>query len=220
MIGYSDDAKVMDLLAPLRRLEPVPFALPVHERRPLWRRPAVVAAIVLVALVLTGVAIANGVGAFNGIGAAQRPQNGRDVLDPQTVTRLEQNCSGADLPASVYFPQCHLVLDSARLVGQLPSGGQLYAIADTRDDLCLVDPTGMICGTGLTPSRPIEDESVGELMFGVALDGVTAISFERAGKEVTIPVKNNVWVYEGASLPEAGALTAHFENGTTVTLSP
>jgi hypothetical protein len=219
MIGYTDDAKVMELLAPLRRVEPIPFRVPERLDRRL-RRPVLAAVVLAVGLALTGVAIADGIGAFKGIGAAQRPQTGTDVLDPQTVARLEQNCSSGDAPASDYFPQCHLVLDSARLIGQLPSGGKLYAIADTRSDLCLVDPTGMICGTALTPSKPIEDESVGELMFGVALDGVTAISFEKAGKEVTIPVNNNVWVYEGASLPEAGALTAHFDNGRTVTLSP
>lgn len=215
MIGHSDDAKVMELLAPLRRLEPVPLAGSDRPERRL-RRPLLVAAVLVVGLALTGVAIADGIGAFNGIGAAQHPQTGADVLDPRTVARLQQNCS----VSTFWTPQCHLVLDSARLIGHLPSGDKLYAIADTRGHLCIVDPTGMICGTGLTPSRPIEDESVGKLMFGVALDGVTAISFENAGKEVTVPVKDNVWVYDGASLPEAGALTAHFEDGTTVTLSP
>jgi hypothetical protein len=221
MIGYSDEAKVMDLLAPLRRLEPVPFEVSRRaEWRPLWRRPILVAAIVMIALVLAGIAIADGLGAFDGISAAQHPQTGADVLDPQTVARLEQTCSSSGNPSSIYFPQCHLILDSARFVAQLPSGRKLYVITDTRGDLCMVDPTGMVCGTGLTPSRPIEDESVGELMFGLALDGVTSISFERAGKEVMVPVRDNVWVYEGASLPEAGALTAHFEDGTTVTISP
>lgn len=155
--------------------------------------------------------------------ASARPtirREGADVLDPGTAARLQQNCSGADNPGSVYFPQCHLVLDSARLVGELPSGDRLYVIADSRGDLCMVDPSGMVCGTALTPSRPIEDESVGKLIFGVALDGVTAISFERAGEEVTIPVKDNVWIYEGVSLPEAGALTAHFADGRIVTLGP
>lgn len=215
MIGYSDDAKVMDLLAPLRRLEPLTFVGSQRaERR--QRRLVFVAAVLLVGLVLTGVAIADGVGAFDGIGAAQHPQTAADVLDPQIVARLQQSCPDNQF----WTPPCHLVLDSARLIGQVPSGGKLYAVADTRGDLCIVDPTGMICGTGLTRSRPIEDESVGELMFGVALDGVTAISFEHAGEEVTVPVKDNVWIYEGVSLPEAGALTAHFDDGTTVTLSP
>jgi hypothetical protein len=220
MIGYSDDAQVLELLAPLRGLEPVPFARPQPAKRRRLRRPVLVMAVAAVALALVGVAIADGFGAFDGISAAQRPQTSADVLDPQTLARLQQSCGSVDNPASIYQPECHLVLDSARLIGQLPSGHNLYAITDTRDDLCLVDPTGMTCGTALTASRPIADESVGELMFGVALDGVTAISFEKAGEEVTVPVKDNVWVYQGASLPEAGALTAHFDNGTTVTLSP
>ena len=219
MIGYSDDASVTELLAPLRRIEPLRFTVARPERRRA-RRSILVAAVLAVGLVLAGVAIADGVGAFDGLSAANRPQTGADVLDPGTAARLQQNCSGADNPGSVYFPQCHLVLDSARLVGELPSGQELYVIADSRGDLCMVDPSGMICGTGLTPSRPIEDESVGKLMFGVALDGVTAISFERAGEDVTIPVRDNVWIYEGVSLPEAGALTAHFADGRIVTLKP
>lgn len=219
MIGYSDDASVTVLLAPLRRIEPLPFTVPRQERRRA-RRSILVAAVLAIGLVLAGVAIADGVGAFDGLSAANHPQRGADVLDPGTAARLQQNCSGADNPGSVYFPQCHLVLDSARLVGELPSGDRLYVIADSRGDLCMVDPSGMVCGTALTPSRPIEDESVGKLIFGVALDGVTAISFERAGEEVTIPVKDNVWIYEGVSLPEAGALTAHFADGRIVTLRP
>ena len=116
---------------------------------------------------------------------------------------------------------CHLLLDSTRLVGRLPSGRNIYVITDTRGDLCVLLPAlAMTCGSGLSQSRPITDESVGKLMFGVALDGVTAISFEKHGKGVTVPVKDNVWIYEGASLPEAGALTAHFDSGKTVTLSP
>jgi hypothetical protein len=216
MLGYDDEAMVTDLLAPLRRLEAVPFPVSERRERRRIRKPTLMAAFVLAALALTGAAIADGVGAFSGISATQRPQTGSDVLDPQTLQRLQQNCSDE----TFWTPQCHLVLDSARLVGQLPGGAKLYAIADTRGHLCMVDPSGMVCGAGLTPARPIADESVGELMFGVALDGVTSISFERAGEEVTIPVKNNVWVYQGASLPEAGALTAHFDDGTTVTLTP
>lgn len=219
MIGYSDDAQVTALLAPLRRIEPVRFPVARHEYRRA-RRSILVAAVLAAGLVLAGVAIADGVGAFDGLSAANRPQTGADVLDPGTAARLQQNCSGADTSGSVYSPECHLVLASARLVGELPSAQRLYVIADSRGDLCMIDPSGMVCGTALTPSRPIEDESVGKLMFGVALDGVTTISFERAGEEVTIPVKDNVWIYDGASLPEAGALTAHFADGRTVTLSP
>lgn len=221
MINHSDEAKVLELLAPLRRLEPVPFSAAAKRRRRLSRsRPILVTAVLALGLAVGGVAIADGVGVFSGLSAANRPQTGADVLDPGTVARLTRNCSTGGTAGSFYFPQCHLVFGSARLVGQLPSGGKVYAIADTRGHLCLVDPTGMICGTGLTAARPLEDESVGKLMFGFALDGVTAVSFERAGKAVMIPVKDNVWIYEGASLPEAGALTAHFEDGRTVTLSP
>jgi hypothetical protein len=179
-----------------------------------------VAAVVVGALALTGVGIADGLGAFNGISAADHPQIGADVLDPQTVAKLQQTCGSKNV-TGFYRPQCHLVLDSARLIGQLPSGHNLYVITDTHGDLCVVNPgILMTCGKGLSPSRPITATSIGQLTFGVARDGVTAVSFQRAGSEVTVPVKDNVWVYKGVSLPEAGALTAHFDNGMTVTLSP
>ena len=75
MTGYSDEAKVMELLTPLRRLQSVPFTPRQPAERRL-RRPVLVAAVVFIALALTGVAIANGIDAFNGIGSAQRSQNG------------------------------------------------------------------------------------------------------------------------------------------------
>lgn len=225
----SFDPLIQDALArevPLRaELEPAWDDVVARARggrnrmRPRRWKPVLAAAVVTMALAGAGVAIAAGLGAFNGISAADHPQTGADILDPQTAARLQQNCSG-DRSTGFYMPNCHLVLDSARRIGKLPSGRSLYVIADTRGDLCVVFPEGMTCGTDLSPSRPITSTSVGQLSFGVALDGVTAVSFQRAGREVTVPVKDNVWVYEGVSLPEAGALTAHFEDGTTVTLSP
>jgi hypothetical protein len=73
MTGHSDEAKVAELLAPLRRLEPPPFTAPAGPRQRV-RRPVLVAAIVAIALVLTGVAIADGFGAFTGISSAYGPQ--------------------------------------------------------------------------------------------------------------------------------------------------
>lgn len=214
MIGSSDEATVMELLAPLRQIEPVPFAAPERAERRRLRRPVLAAAVVAAALGLAGVAIADGVGAFNGIGVTQHPQTSADVIDSPTLARLRQNCSATPF----WTPQCHLVLGSSRLIGHLPDGGNLYVVTDTRDDLCVIEPSGMSCGTGLSRSRPVSESSIGQILYGVAIDGVTSVSFEKDGQEVSIPVKDNAWVYQGASLEDFEALTAHFADGTTVTL--
>jgi hypothetical protein len=197
----------------------------IPGRRLRWR-PVLVAAVVVAALAGVGVAIAAALGAFDGISAANHPQTSADVLSPQTVARLTQNCTDAGASSSFYMPNCHLVFGSSRLVGQLPDGRDVYVVADTRGDLCVLLPALMMgCGTSLSPSKPLTAASFGDaldkptIVYGVALDGVNAVSFEMAGHEVTVPVKDNVWVYEGppgATLPEA--LTAHFADGTMVTL--
>jgi hypothetical protein len=56
------------------------------------------------------------------------------------------------------------------------------------------------------------------LSYGIARDGVTALSFQAHGTEVTIPVSHNVWAYEGdSSLLQS--FTAHYADGTTQTIS-
>jgi len=211
----TDDAEtnVIELLAPLRRLEPVPFAVQRQTTRRL-RRPILVGVVVALALALTGIAIADGIGAFDGLGAAQHPQTAPDVIDPQLLARLQQNCSAT----TFWTPQCHLVLDSSRLVGRLPNGGNLWVVTDTHNHLCLVEPTGMSCGTGLSRGNPFTATSVGQLLFGVAIDGVTSVSFVKDGQEVSVPVVNNAYIYEGASLEDFEAMTAHFADGTSVTI--
>jgi hypothetical protein len=219
MIGYSDDAKVMDLLAPLRRLDPVPFALPQQiELRPLWRRPILVVVVVVVALALTGVAIANGVGALDGIGAAQHPQSTIDKLDPQD---LPPDCSSSVASESDF---CNLDLASARLVRTLPSGRKVWVVTDSRGDLCVIlQAGGGSCGSALSPARPTTITSFKKgpgdplISYGVALDGIVSVSFMAGGEPVTVPVEDNVWAYEG---PNSGfeSLTVHYADGTTSVL--
>jgi hypothetical protein len=58
--------------------------------------------------------------------------------------------------------------------------------------------------------------------FGIALDGVTAVSFDPNGQEeITLPVEGNVWTYRSDSFDAMTALqglplTAHFADGRTV----
>lgn len=229
MSVYSDEAKVRELLAPLSRLDPVPFA--GSERRQLRiRRPVLVAAIVTVGLALTGVAIADAVGAFNGIGAAQRQQNGADVLDSRVAS-----CPN-DGSASVYDPFCHLVPSSVRLIGTLAGGRKMYVVTDTRGDLCVVDEGRTIstsCGPPLSGSHPItgtlsnnSPTTGGEFVAGgVAMNDVTSVSFVPTpgdGSEVTVPVENNVWLYEqpDSHATDGHCFVAHLADGSTINPFP
>lgn len=222
MIGYSDDAKVIELLAPLRRLEPLPFPVPQRNRRPWFRRPVLVAAIVIVALALTGVAIANGVGAFNGISAAEHPPTAADKLDPAVAASLM-----SDNPLG-------LEIDSARFVTQLADGVRIYAVATKTGELCALaerlpnnngknDASAMGCGSPLGQNQPTTaasfraNEQTPTISYGIALDGVSAVSFMAGGREVTVQVKNNVWAYEGPN-SVIEALTVHYADGTTTVL--
>ena len=231
MTGYSDEAKVMELLTPLRRLQSVPFTPRQPAERRL-RRPVLVAAVVFIALALTGVAIANGIDAFNGIGSAQRSQNGSDVLD----SRITKSC-GSD-SVSFYDPFCHLEPSSVRLVGRLASGRKVYAVADIRGDLCVVDEGETItssCGPALSASHPItgtigndspDDPRGGEFVAGgVAVDDIASVSFTPTpgdGTSVTVPVKDNVWLYERSDshATDAHCFVAHLADGSTVNPFP
>jgi hypothetical protein len=228
---------IADALVETQRGTKLPMA---KSRR--WR-PLLVAAVVTAALAGAGVAIAESLGAFDGISAAQRPQTSADILDPSVVARMQTACDSSGASPTMYMPNCHLVLDTSRLVSQLPDGRNVYVITDSRGDLCVLLPNLMMgcnpsvspsnsaagqphSGAPLSPSNPITVSSFGDaldtprIIYGVALDGVTAVSFESAGAEVTVPVKDNVWAYEqpSASTPDPNPITAHFDDGTTVTI--
>jgi hypothetical protein len=224
MIGYSDDAKMMELLAPLHRLEPLPFAVPRDVRQPLLRRrPVLVAVVVVVALALTGVAIADGVGAFNGLSAAQHTQTGASVLDPETRAAIEQENTMA--PNAM-----QLLPDTARILSRLPDGSPVYALTDTRGDLCIVSEGAGGCTTPLNNAHPIfvtfsnDSPTTGGTFIasGFAIDSVASVSFTVRGKKVTVPVKNNVWGYEepNSHAIEGTCIVVHFADGSTVDYPP
>ena len=193
-----------------------------HRR---WRR-AVLLAVAAAALVGAGVAIAAGFGAFNGISAAQRPQTPVDRIDPALLAEIN---SANAVPGAVG----RLLPDSARLVRQLSDGGRIYAVATQDGQLCVLgtglpnnegksDAAAMGCGSPLTQSQPSTagsfraNDQTPPINWGIAIDSVTAVSFMAGGQQVTVPVKNNVWVYEGAL--DIYSITVHFKNGTTETI--
>jgi hypothetical protein len=190
-----------------------------------WR-PVLVTAVVVAALVGVGVAIAAGFGAFNGISAAQRPQTPADKIDPKLLAEINAANNVRGGPG-------RLIPGSARLVTRL-SNARIYAVATKDGQLCVLaarllnnngkfDAAGMGCGSPLTQSEPstaatfARMESSPAISWGITLDSVTAVSFMAGGHEVTVPVENNVWAYEGTA-PTHGTLTAHFKDGSTETI--
>ena len=191
-----------------------------HRR---WR-PVLAAALVVAGIVGVGVAIAAGFGAFNGISATQRPQTPADRIDPKLLAAINAANSFRGGPGQ-------LVPDSARLVRQLSDDARIYAVATEDGHLCVLaerllnnngtyDAAGMGCGSPLTQSQPstaatfARNESSPAISWGIAIDSVAAVSFMAGGHEVTVPVTDNVWAYEGAT-PTHGTITAHFEDGST-----
>jgi len=232
MIGQSDDAKMEELLAPLDRIEPVPFAGSEARSRRRLQRPILVAAVLAVVLALAGVAIAAGFGGFGGFSATEHPQAAADVLDAQTLAAVRKACT--DVPAGVTFynPYCHLELDSSRFLTDAGPRGKVWIVADTRGDLCAVGGFGG-CYAPLSKSQPItfgssnEAPTTGGTFFaaGLAMDGVVSVSFTPSpgdGKEVTLPVKDNIWVYQEAdSHADLGhCIVAYMADGSSVTPFP
>ena len=190
------------------------------ERR--WR-PVLVAVAVVAALAGVAVAIAAGFGAFDGISAAQHAPTAADKLDPAVAASIAANDNLLGLEA-----------DSARFVTQLAGGVRIYAVATKTGELCALaerlqnnngknDAAAMGCGSPLTQSQPTTaasfqaNEATPPISYGIALDSVTAVSFMAGGQEVTVPVKNNVWAYEGDN-SAIGSLTVHFHDGSTETI--
>ena len=193
-------------------------------------RPLVVAAIAAAALAGAGIAIAAGFGAFDGIGAAQHPQTGADVLDAKTLANLQEMCP-SDSQANFYNPLCHLVLDSTRLIGTIPSVGNVYVVANTRGELCTIWEGGSAsCGRPLSKSQPITFGTFNPspttggtfVASGLALDGVTSVSFTVRGKAVTVPVTNNAWEYDepNSHASQGYCIVAHLADGSTVNPFP
>jgi hypothetical protein len=218
-----DDAQMRELLAPLNRVEPVTL-LPRRANR----RHVLIVGLLATLLLATGVAIAAGLDPFTGIRTASHAQQPQDILPPAVITQL-----GSFNDPNSIVSQGGLVTDSSRLLGRLTSGHEIYVVKTTKHNLCvLVTNHGRLsvvsCGNPLTQSEPVTVTSFGlvksgpnatpPLSYGIARDGVTAVSFKAHGREHAVPVKNNVWFYEGNSNVLA-SITIHYANGRTQTLT-
>lgn len=204
---------------------------PAIARRRTARRVLLVA-VAAAALAGASVAIAAGFGAFDGISAAQQTQTGTDVL-PQgildTVNRLnaqatEHNQSAAAVAAHFRIPL--LLPDTARVLGTMPDGSKVYGLTDTRGELCLFGEGTGSCGSPLDHSRPITltmsnvSPTTGGtfIVQGVATDDVSSVSFTVGGKNVTVPVEKNIYIYKEPDSHATGVhcVVAHLADGSTV----
>jgi hypothetical protein len=228
----------------LRRLiEPVPLPDAKVRRRPVTRRPALIAGLTAaVFAVATGVAFANDVNpltriaAFVGLTAADRAQTSQDVLDPAIVAQLdlaEEDTNGGRQPFDPAVSRGEIVRDSIRFLKELPSGRSLYLATTTTHRLILILLTddGELSSAAGVPPLPERDPVTVAMIgggiggpplgfsFGIAQDGVTSVSFvdQPGGSEQTVPVMDNVWAHEGYSRALEG-ITVHYADGTSQTV--
>jgi hypothetical protein len=195
------------------------------RHRPRLPRLAWTAAVL--ALVFAGAAYAAGFNPFSGIAAANHPPTASDSLPAWMVADIARFNSAYEGTG-----HAQLLPDSARFIRQVPSGMRFYTIATSAGGLCLANvyppgssnaQGGVGCGDSLSQARPITlggEEPSGPataISYGLAMDGVTAVSFMAGGVETTVPVADNVWIYPGQA--DLQTVTVHWADGSTQTLS-
>jgi hypothetical protein len=208
-----------------------------------WRT-VLVAAVAVAALVGVGVAIAASIGAFRGISAAQHPRTAADKLSPAVVASIRQtNKLQARLNARLNRGRRGLIEpDTSRLVRRFPDGIRVFAVAATGGELCVVmegmprlaanvklGGYSLGCTSPLTQKVPSTVASFrafkgphGEspaISWGITLDGATSVSFPANRRlTITVPVKDNVWVYIGKWSAAVRGFRVHFKDGHTETI--
>jgi len=213
-----------ELITPLAAANSVPSDVPLRFPAPvrLWpsRRLVIGAAVALAVLVGAGVAIAAGLGAFDGISAANHPQTSTDKLDSAMADFVANaNIGLGSIPGS---PDGQVVASGSRLIGQLADGANVYVMPTTTNRLCVVTQqtpgsenySGIECRDPLSQSAPTTLVSKPPLIYGVAQDNVASVSFNTSSGPVTVPVKGNVWSYEGDAV-HLTSVTVTFDDGTT-----
>jgi len=189
-------------------------------------RVLVVAAAIIVAIG-AAIAAADGINPFLGISAVNHLRSSDDQLSPEVLNMID-SFNAQDLSSSIG----QLLPDSSRLVGEVADGQRYYAVATSGGGLCVVveqqHSAAVNCGQPLTQSRPTTVGRVTEVVtgpnatppvtFGVARDDVDSVSFRTGTKITSVPVRHNVWAYQGDS-SATQSLTVHYSDGTSQTLS-
>lgn len=165
--------------------------------------------------------------AFRGLSAAQHARSGASQL-PLAVIREINIWNAQSAREHARRPRLsravRILPSTARVLGKLPDGLSVYVAADNFGEICLLG--GLVGGCGPPPSRsdPIVFSSPAAPLFGgshyfggIAIDGVTSVSFRAWNKNTTVPVKHNLFVDETphstATLVEC--LSARFADGST-----
>jgi hypothetical protein len=184
------------------------------------RRKYALCATIGLATIVTGVALSGSVDPLSGIGAADHPSTPSDRLGPAVQAQLR-----LDRPPTGAVDQIGgRLTGSARLIGTLPSGRRVYAVPTSKGRLCVVvAQLADSCGDPLTQAEPVTFTTVfrhpGDptYAYGIARDGVAAVSFTVSGEHVTVPVQRNLFVYEtapGDSPRSFGDVKARFSDGS------
>lgn len=193
-------------------------------------RSLLVAAVFAALFAGAGIAIAGGSGAFVGISAAQHPRTRSDRLDRSVLASI------AFYNRQHRLHQSHVGLlapDSSRFLRRLANGERVYAVAATGGGICalverlriphaynLKKPASQWGCSRLTRKVPTSIDSLKAndetpvFSWGVALDGVTAVSW-MAGRQgvITVPVRHNAWIHLGNA--SFAHFTVHFADGRT-----
>jgi hypothetical protein len=172
--------------------------------------------------IAAGLGAFNGrLGAFNGLSAAQHARIGANVLPPAVLAAIKRGNAGG---------KERVLQDTARLLGKTPDA-TFYVLTDTGGHLCYYDVLGLMsfdgsCVHPLSKSQPITLDAsngwtakTGSILSvgGVAMDGVSSVSFTVLGKDVTLAVKHNVYTLKRQSTAStAQCAVAHFADGSTV----
>jgi len=214
------EARKRHLLAEIAR-EPEGPRLPLRPER-----PALAATVALATLALAGVALAAGFGAFDGLSRAQHPATASDVLPGQTRVGIEEfNAWMAKVFEHFHRRPPRVLPGTARFLGglPLPGLGKVYVATDTRGSLCIIFESGAadctIPFSTANPARTYESAWWGDgldapVAWGVAIDGITSVSFRSRGQDVTVPVHDNLWYYVGRNTA-GDSLTLHLADGST-----
>jgi hypothetical protein len=216
---HHEEERLRALLAPLERLETVTL-----RRRNQGHRSLIVAAVAAAVLVIVGTGVAAGWGPLAGLTAADRAATPDDTLGAGMRSQLKAD----ELPAGSAVDQVGTRLpDSARFIGTLPSAQKVYALPSSKGKLCVaVANLAESCGPALSHATPITftivdpdgPGGVAPIAYGVAIDGVTSVSFRDAGVPVEVPVHGNFFAYQGSPADTGSnfsAPSATFRDGST-----
>jgi hypothetical protein len=143
----------------------------------------------------------------------------RDALSPAAKDMIRRHEFSPDGPIGT------LLVDDARLLGELPDGSKVYAVPTSKSKLCIVvaESSGS-CHPPLSRSEPVTftvsktGAAAPHVVVGAAIDDVISVSFNLGGERVTVPVEGNFYAWEGEPSEQFkgwSALTVTFADGTT-----